>query len=322
MTLGPETRQRSHIGVAAILVALVAAAVFGAIAARQWVGEVRLQRAIDGAFSSEIEERSEALAYLAEPEDPGEMVGPKDAAAPRLLSRTTDREFEAFAERLAAADDQIIFEFDAAFASVPAPAWFAPTHPSAAGRLTLARLERTALLTAPPETLAESLRAWSMAADANAASAYLRWLIDPYNIESANLAIGAMFASLHLEPPAPDRVVAAALGHPSHEAARAAWLLMAALDPAGGYTARWEQAPDDVAEAMLFSAAWTNPNSARLIERIRSDEAQRARFGADLLDWLEAVAARADRASLPPAEGQAARRLKADARRAIERVDR
>jgi hypothetical protein len=83
-------------------------------------------------------------------------------------------------------------------------------------------------------------------------------------VRLAALDWGAFLLGERAEP-----VAAARLDDVDAAVARRAWLLMAAIDPGAGYSGRWQERPLPVAEAVLFAAAWTDPDSAPvLVEQI------------------------------------------------------
>lgn len=73
------------------------------------------------------------------------------------------------------------------------------------------------------------------------------------------------------------------------EARREAWLQLAVLRPEAGYSARWQDAPREVAEAMIAASVVMADDAGAAIERFRADERVSAEFG-DVLDSLELLA--------------------------------
>ncbi|MEC9374129.1 MAG: hypothetical protein VYC34_09810, partial [Planctomycetota bacterium] len=129
------------------------------------------------------------------------------------------------------------------------------------------------------------------------AAAALRPLIASPN--SAHRAEALELAVVSLGPEA-EPLIAETLVDADHQIAALSWRLLAAIEPLSGRTANWRDAPDEVADSILLAVALTNPEEAqRLFESIRADPQAAARFR-PILDWLDAVATRIDRASLPP----------------------
>ena len=72
----------------------------------------------------------------------------------------------------------------------------------------------------------------------------------------------------------------------SDEARREAWLQLAVLRPESGYTARWQDAPRSVAEAMIAASVLMSGDATAAIERFRADERVASGYG-EVLDALE-----------------------------------
>ncbi|MCA9310320.1 MAG: hypothetical protein KDA21_03890, partial [Phycisphaerales bacterium] len=83
-----------------------------------------------------------------------------------------------------------------------------------------------------------------------------------------------------------EAMVAPLLEDAEPRVARRAWLLMALLDPASGYTARWREAPPAVGEAILFASVWTNPDNDAAVEGVTGSPLE------PVLPYLDAIRGR------------------------------
>jgi len=72
-------------------------------------------------------------------------------------------------------------------------------------------------------------------------------------------------------------------------ARREAWLQLAVLRPESGYSARWQDAPRGVGEAMIAASVVMSGDAGGTIERFRADERVSTEFS-DVLDALELLA--------------------------------
>lgn len=95
----------------------------------------------------------------------------------------------------------------------------------------------------------------------------------------AQVRLAALEHASHYLGSNAEPIVAKRLDDPDETVARTAWLHLAVINPSSGYTARWREAPDRVAYAMLYATAVTNPIEVKaIIAETSRDDALFARM--------------------------------------------
>ena len=264
--------KRLIIVLALLIIAGIGAAVYWSPTNRAARFESRM---IEGLFSTDAQTRTAALDYWAAPKTP-EIPGAHARFFVDLTSRPEIR------NRLLHTESDVLLDIAARFEA--SPLWTAQI-PWVHFRVLDARFDPSM---SRPEALA-ILDGLASIHDRVPREFELELLHAVSEHPDGTVIRGAMEMATYFFGADAELIVARGLESPDARTQRSAWLLLAHLDPAGGYGGRWRDLPTPAAEAMLYAATRTDPESgAILLDDVR--ESPEAAQMSGIITQLELLA--------------------------------
>ncbi len=250
-----------------ILIVLVFLGLLSGLVALRFLQPSEDERQLEALFSADETEQYEALTYWAQPgtiDDPGPL--------PRFFRELT--RMSEVRNRLLDTDPEVLMAIGDVFGS----------HDQWTAQIPWVHFRWLDLrLTEKPETAAVILGELAMIHGRVPEEFEFDLLERLASAEDPDVRLAAIQHSVLDFGSEAESLVATLLDDPHPPVARGAWLLLAMLDPPYGYTARWQDAPVEVGEAMLFASAWTNPEQDGWLEPAAQTPL------AEVLPYLDAI---------------------------------